>query len=444
MLILRRFFASELRPSRICGCKANVLCKCLITFALCFSVCLGSSHSYYVTDSMRDQNNLPTVWAINGESPNSSDAGLSITSGAPVSYVSKVSPPSRAYEVAMTLTLNASGGTYVIYLQADNNALFSASSIGSFYAFVISDLIFSENSCTAALALYKTVNGTTTRVLSSVAPCGATVTYDASVSEDSSLHLAVNDIEYLTWKDSHPLSGVGGVGGSDMPPTNAISLVQIGLIGEPPVSDALTSVLLADNAALLDKPKAPSVIPVVCPAGTSIGYDETDFSDSADPEPTGSYDCINYLIANSGGPIPSAKPPSTCTFRAQYHTFYGVLDHGYITWTTNIMQIYYVYEGYDDNATGHLLVSFGPAPVTSATPASDPVTAYVSNSASCLYNYVLPQAQMRINEASITYHILGPNSNSVWRYTLGQIPTLPAFSPPVGAFGYSTKLPGVE
>jgi len=413
---------------------------------LAVPACLGASHSYYVVDSLQDKNNVAFAWTVNGESAGPSAQGLTITSGSGASYITRVTTASKAYEVAETLALQKSGGTYVIYLRATKDALFGAQSTGSFYAFVISDPLISTNGCTASAALYRALNGAAVQIDSTSIACGKAVKYEAAVDEDSSLHLSSNGVEYLTWKDTHPLSGSGGIGASGMPAENAITMVEIGSYG-----DTAPSANQDASLDFLSKPSPSGDIPTATPIPADIGFcnppddtgeDETDFTYPG-LSPTGYVDC--YLPSSSGGGGPGGgKPPSVCTFRAQYHTFSGVAAHGYVTWTTNIMSSYYIFEGYEENATDLLLVNLGSFPYTTATPSTDPVVAYVSSSSSCTYLINLSTSQTRINNAKIAYHILGPNSNSVWRYIVSQISGLNTFTPPLGAVGYSTKLPGVE
>lgn len=215
----------------------------LSLFLCCLCSCLGASSSYYVTDSLQDHANTNSFWTVNGEPPASSAEGLTAVSAVGTSYLTNIPAPTPAYEVAATLTLRRAGGTYVIYLQASKNALLGTQSTGTFYAFVIKDPVFRSNGCSASATLLKSTDSRVSEIQSTLIPCGATVTYQAAVWRNSSLHLSSNDTEYLTWTDSKPLSGTGGVGGYGMPVGNEISLVRIGTSDETAMSEVSAAIL---------------------------------------------------------------------------------------------------------------------------------------------------------------------------------------------------------
>ena len=191
---------------------------------------LLASYNYYVSDNLQSYNDSSIRWYVNGPSNNSAAAGLTITSSAGGSWLSRFAVPDGTwqYEVAATLTLPNSGGTYVLYLEATPNALLGPTSTGSFYAIAIQNPNFANNGCSAAATLYKVVNGSVSQVSSTTVPCGPTITYHAALGNDSALHFWVNSLEYVSWTDSQPLTGIGGIGGFGMPSGNGISLAQLG------------------------------------------------------------------------------------------------------------------------------------------------------------------------------------------------------------------------
>jgi hypothetical protein len=120
--------------------KGGCLLKPLFSFflMLLFLQIMPAADTYFVKDNLRDFAKSSVQWNSNGAALYT-DSGLSITDPAGGSYIFTGTPPDRSnqYEVATTLTLSASGGTYVLYLEASPDALLGFVPMGSFYAFAI-------------------------------------------------------------------------------------------------------------------------------------------------------------------------------------------------------------------------------------------------------------------------------------------------------------------
>src|SRR5260370_27463538 len=88
--------------------------------------------------------------------------------------ISNIAVPdgSSEYEVKMTLTLTTSGGNYITYVRASNDALSGPVPSGTFYAVEVHNPTFNGSVCTATLALYRQLGGVTTQSFAPSIPCG--------------------------------------------------------------------------------------------------------------------------------------------------------------------------------------------------------------------------------------------------------------------------------
>ncbi len=207
-----------------------MLCCSLIAAPFLFAL------NYYFSDNFTNASTSAQNWNINGSASEGSN-GLNISSTAGASFISKVAVPdgTAQYEVNMLMKANASGGSYVLYLEATPNALLSQTSIGSFYAIQIGNVVVANGGCTATASLYKAVNGSVTLITSTTIPCGnAAFYYYASVGNDHAIHFwssqnptYPSSTEYFSWLDPNPLSGQPGIGGAGMPSSNSIGLAGL-------------------------------------------------------------------------------------------------------------------------------------------------------------------------------------------------------------------------
>lgn len=81
-------------------------------------------------------------------------------------------------------------------------------------------------------------------------------------------------------------------------------------------------------------------------------------------------------------------------------------------------------------------------------PTKDTLNGILQGTQVCDYEATLGRAIDKINAANISYFLLGPNGNSVWRYLIEQVPGILLYSnyppPAARAFGWNIALPGVE
>jgi len=86
---------------------------------------LFGAYTYYYSEPAAN----PANWTINGDSTFTSSGGGSQISSLPV-------PDGTSdYEVRTTLSIKASGGTFITYLRASTDALNGPNAAGTYYAF---------------------------------------------------------------------------------------------------------------------------------------------------------------------------------------------------------------------------------------------------------------------------------------------------------------------
>jgi hypothetical protein len=103
-------------------------------FALAATPAWGAGYQYYINDTLSSLN--AQAWSSSGQlSPGS--AGLVATDANGGSLISRVPIPGGGSEaeVALTIALNASGGTYTAFLQASPDARTGSAQSGSYLAF---------------------------------------------------------------------------------------------------------------------------------------------------------------------------------------------------------------------------------------------------------------------------------------------------------------------
>src|SRR5260370_1112357 len=114
-----------------------------------------AGYTYYLTDNLASID--AAKWVATGAmSP--SQTGLSATDAGGATLISRLPIPdgSSEAEVAMTITLLASGGTYTEFLQATSDARTAHSRAGSYLAFEMQNPKFDSSAkCTATYVLFQ-------------------------------------------------------------------------------------------------------------------------------------------------------------------------------------------------------------------------------------------------------------------------------------------------
>jgi hypothetical protein len=188
-------------------------------------------------------------------------------------------------------------------------------------------------------------------------------------------------------------------------------------------------------------------------------FDESNFlpADGSGPYLFGSFCALVGAFDPPPPPPPTSeqRPPlPVCTitvyFRNLNFTGGSFAGHGFLTFYRSDTQKTRFIEGYPDS--NRMLKAWDSS---QGLPGDIPTIlgkgnryGGVTGTAVCGEELTLDAALDQINAANIHYDPRGPNSNSVWRFMIAHVPglqtALPAGFPPFKAFGYYTKLPGVE
>jgi len=147
------------------------------TITLCGLAALGAlaplffgAYSYYEDDMLTSINTAR--WWQSG-TVTATCGGLTATTANGGALISKLSAPGgpNEHEVRSTLTLTASGGTYVQYLRASSDAMSGPAAQGTYYSVELQNPTFSGAACTGTLAVYQRVSGVVTLLASAMVPC---------------------------------------------------------------------------------------------------------------------------------------------------------------------------------------------------------------------------------------------------------------------------------
>lgn len=136
---------------------------------------LFGAYQYYYTDSLTSVNS--SNWWTNGVVTPTA-AGLTANTATGGALISKIAVPdgTSEYEVAATLHIPVSGGTYSLYLRATADAQAGPvgqyyNGTGSFYVMEVDNPTWSNGICTATLNALKRVNNTVTLLSSTTIAC---------------------------------------------------------------------------------------------------------------------------------------------------------------------------------------------------------------------------------------------------------------------------------
>jgi len=185
------------------------------------------AYQYYYGDNLTTVD--PTKWVQNG-SVTATSGGLTAPGANGGSLISTVAVPdgSSKYEVNARLTLGASGGAYVIYLRASNDALSGPAAAGTYYAVEIQNPTFQGSACTATMASYKRVGGVVSLLHSAVISCRSGMKVRAIWVQGAILQVFVDDVWRLSLTDGSIASGKPGIGARGTPSGNSIARVDLG------------------------------------------------------------------------------------------------------------------------------------------------------------------------------------------------------------------------
>ena len=155
---------------------------------------LFGAYTYYYSDSLTSIN--ATNWTQNG-SVSGSASGLTATTTNGGSLISKVAVAAN-YEVKATVTLAASGGSYVTYIRATSNAQSGPALAGTAYAVELQNPTISSGICTGAtLTAYQIVSGHSTTLSSSAVPCHSGMVLRTVLIAAGALITYIDNLQYL-------------------------------------------------------------------------------------------------------------------------------------------------------------------------------------------------------------------------------------------------------
>jgi len=196
--------------------------------AAVFAPFFYGAYSYYYSDNLTSIDT--TKWYQNG-AVTATSGGLTATTLNGGSLISKVAVPdgSNEYEVKTTLTLTASGGTYVHYLRATNDAMTGPATQGTFYSVELQNPTFSGPACSATLAAYKRESGVVTLLGSAVVGCRNGMTMrTVFLSYGAMMAYTDNRMAMYIGGTSSITSGKPGVGALNTPSGNSIARAELG------------------------------------------------------------------------------------------------------------------------------------------------------------------------------------------------------------------------
>jgi RHS repeat-associated protein len=148
-----------------------------------------------------------------------------------ISKLAVQGPDANKYEVRTVVKLAASGGTYVSYLLAGNNALSGPTAAGTAYALELQNPVVGSSSCSATLALYLLTSGAKTLLASSSIVCAASTELRFFMDTANALGVLVNGASvFLVPVSGAQLltTGQPGVGAYNTPAGNSIAEADLG------------------------------------------------------------------------------------------------------------------------------------------------------------------------------------------------------------------------
>ncbi len=203
------------------------LYACLLTLFLAPAP-LSAAYSYWLTDYFGSLNS--TNWWFNGPSSGGSNGFYSNGSPDATAILKSAVPDGTGeYEVRAKLKLPSSGGSYVMYLRASDNAQIipNGTTIGQFIALEVKDPTFTNGVCTATLNAWRGVGGGLSWLGGTSIPC-----YDGmeirGVSTPQRIRFYLDEVFYFSHLETVLYGGKPGIGGFGMPAGNGISRVDLG------------------------------------------------------------------------------------------------------------------------------------------------------------------------------------------------------------------------
>lgn len=187
----------------------------------------ATGYNYYFSESLAAMKQ--DSWAIQGDANITAD-GLTSASPTGTALLSRAPVPdgTSEYEVRTVLNLKQSGGVYTIYLHASPDALAGPAAAGSYYAVELQNPTFTEQGCTATLAVSKRSSDTVTSLLSKSIACQDGLDLRAVSTADGRIGVWVDHRNLAMVEDSEVASGQPGIGLRSAPSANSLGAVELG------------------------------------------------------------------------------------------------------------------------------------------------------------------------------------------------------------------------
>jgi hypothetical protein len=259
---------------------------------------------YYYTDPMTSIN--ASAWTQNG-TLTAGAGGLTSADANGGSLISRVAVPDGTsdYEVAMTLNLASSGGSYIAYVKASPDARLGPVTTGTFYAMELANPTVTATACTSTLNIWKSINGSLTLLAQTTVRCHNGMVLRA-IGRTGTTSILVDNVFYGWTPDTSLTSGQAGVGVRGAPAGNAVSLVRLGPIDRTPPSSVsaqtVKSSVFSNSVQLQwqtppDDPNGTGVIrfDAVPSSGIPNGYSSPEIIDTA-VSPSTTYNYPIYAI----------------------------------------------------------------------------------------------------------------------------------------------------
>lgn len=201
--------------------------RLLVLPALTATVLYGA-YQYYLFDPLTSINT--SNWQQNG-TVTATASGLTATTANGGSLISKLAVPDGTsdYEVLSDLNLTASGGTYVQYVRASQDALSGPAAQGSYWAVELQNPSSpNPGQCTATLAVYKREAGVVTLMGTSSVTCKKPSSQLRSVAYNNAVLAVYLNGTLVFWNGQLTGSGNPGIGARGTPTGNSITQVKLG------------------------------------------------------------------------------------------------------------------------------------------------------------------------------------------------------------------------
>lgn len=192
------------------------------------AVPVAAAYTYFFAADFQTSG-LPTAtWQANGSITTSASDGVVSTAanGGSAIYKPAIPDGTAEYELKATLKIAASGGTFVLYARATNDALTGPATQGTYYAMEMTPTV-TGNGCTMAASHYKRVGATVTLLASHSFACANGMT--VRLAQRNGYYMGLTSLKEMFFiGDGSLTAGQPGFGARALPGGNGILKGEIG------------------------------------------------------------------------------------------------------------------------------------------------------------------------------------------------------------------------